>query len=107
MSEDKLKWKRLPWYRLLAIHLRYHRERPLSYRLRKWLFDMVRPVKLTALLYEGMFNQGYCSIADPDTDFDCWGQVYVDLLNPGRPFEIKIIPVTSPKTCSETSHQST
>lgn len=102
----KIKKKRKPWLRLLIGALYFNADYPPSYGFRQWLFDMARPENLSIIAYEGMNKQGYCSLADPDMNLCCWGQVKV--IEGHYQFDFCEIetPVTSPKTCSETPHQS-
>ena len=106
-EEQKAKRKRRPAIRLLIGSLYFHYNQPVSYCFRRWLFDMVRPDNLSVLMYSGMVEQGYCSIADPDRDFECWGSVNVNTTCFGFSCDEKKIAATSQKTSSNISHQST
>ncbi len=105
-KEGKVKRKRRPWFRLLIGALYFNSDYPLSYCFCQWLFDMIRPENLSIIAYEGMDRRGYCSLADPDMNLCCWGQVKVIEGHYQFDFIEAEPPVTAPKTCSKTHHQS-
>ena len=104
--KEKQKRKRKPWFRLLIGCLYHGAYTPVSYSLRQWLFDMIRPENLSIVAYDGMFRQGYCALADPDMNLTCWGQVNVIEGHYQYGFCEIETPLTSQKTCSDTPHQS-
>lgn len=99
--------RKRPIIRSLIGCLYFHGNQPVSYCLRQWIFDMIRPENLSIMAYDGMKHQGYCALADPDKDYDCWGQVKVIPSLYQFDFHEYETPVTSPKTCSDTPWQST
>lgn len=100
------KRKRKPWFRLLIGRLYFHRNLPVSYCFRQWLFEMVRPENLTVYQHCYVPGEEFYAVMDPDMERSFWGEVKIaeDVFQPLSDEALKAI--ISPKTCSDTPHQS-
>ncbi len=105
-KKGKSKKERKPWFRLLCCRLGHDYDLPLSYSLRRWLFELVQPRNLTVVQFQYVPGEELYGIIDPDMNRICWSDVKIDkgVFQP-LPREA-LIAITSPKTCSDTSHQS-
>lgn len=107
MSEEgKPKKKKRHWFRSLIGRLYFHVDLPVSYCLRRWLFEMVQPENLTVIQLCYVPGEEQYALMDPDMNRICWCLVKVDE-NVFQPLPAEALAaIISPKTCSDTSHQS-
>lgn len=97
-------WKRNKTLLRLFVHL--GNDLPISYCIRRWLFEMVKPENLTVIQFCYVPGEESYALTDPNLNRICWGSVKVGegVFQP-LPAE-SLAAIISPGTCSDTSHQS-